>query len=506
MLPAVRSLPEVALAILTGVGVFLVLEAGLYLLRRRGSRLGRRTSSHLWAVSVALLAWVLAAAPARAMWFRMIGALAVMLSAWVLFRLVDELVLRRPWDPGRGPMVPKLARDVLGFVVLVGAGIAVATTILDQPLPAVLVSSTVISAVVGLALQDTLKNVFAGMALELENTFERGDWLLIDDEPAQVQDTTWRSVKLRTQEGIEIYVPSGELAAGRITRLGAGLRPVALRIEVGVSYEAAPGRVKRVLAQAAASAPKIVETPAPEAFAVELGESGMRYRVRAWTRNVHQLTRVRDEVTSRIWYALKREGLEIPFPIRTTRLQSIPAEARRREEGERRSAASTFDGVTLFHDLESEDRERLAAAARRERYDAGEVLVEEGEEGDTLFVVESGRVEISRRGQHEAVGEVEVAELGPGAFFGETSMLTGEPRSATVTAAEDTVVLVLPRAALAPLLEERPELAEGLSQAVVDRRLQSQAVIEEHLQSASFRTPAAEARSVLDRIRRLFGL
>jgi CRP-like cAMP-binding protein len=85
-------------------------------------------------------------------------------------------------------------------------------------------------------------------------------------------------------------------------------------------------------------------------------------------------------------------------------------------------------------------------------------------------------------------------------------MLTGEPRSATVTAAEDTVVLVLPRAALAPLLEERPELAEGLSEAVVERRRRSDAVVEEHLQSASFRTPAAEARSVLDRIRRLFGL
>ena len=85
----------------------------------------------------------------------------------MLIALVDALVLQRPWNPDRGPFVPKLARDVVRIGLLVAAALYAATVILNQPVGPLLVSSTVLSAVIGLAMQDTLKNIFSGMALDL---------------------------------------------------------------------------------------------------------------------------------------------------------------------------------------------------------------------------------------------------------------------------------------------------------------------------------------------------
>ncbi len=110
------------------------------------------------------------------------AASAVVLSTLVLFGLVDTLILQRPWNPDRGPIMPKLARDVVRLGLLMAVGLYAATVILNQPVGALLVSSTVVSAVIGLALQDTLKNVFSGMALDLEKPFKPGDWLQIDGQ------------------------------------------------------------------------------------------------------------------------------------------------------------------------------------------------------------------------------------------------------------------------------------------------------------------------------------
>src|SRR4029079_16842572 len=163
--------------------------------------------------------------------------------------------------------------------------------ILRQPLPAVLVSSTVVSAVVGLALQDVLKNVFTGVALELERPFERGDWILIDNQTVQVVDTSWRSVRLRTRDGVDVWEPNSVFATSRVLNYGSGERQVGINFVVHVTYDAPPARVKAALLAVGRSVPGAERIPEPEAFVTSFGDSGVAYRLRVWTRQLADLSR-----------------------------------------------------------------------------------------------------------------------------------------------------------------------------------------------------------------------
>ncbi len=135
-----------------GLAAALTLEL-LYLFLRRVGRPPRvRLLYHLWAAAVALTVGLALAGRSEELAWKVAASAAGLLTAWVVFSLVDSLVVQRPWDPARRPMMPKLARDVLRVAVLAAAVLVVAKVVLGYSLEAVLVSSTVLSAVVGLAL------------------------------------------------------------------------------------------------------------------------------------------------------------------------------------------------------------------------------------------------------------------------------------------------------------------------------------------------------------------
>ena len=494
------------IAALWGVAVVAMLELLVVVwLRRLPHARWLRLLGHPWALSVGAAAAVAVAPVASAHAWRFVPAVAALLTAILFFALLDRLVFQRPWAPERGPMMPKLVRDVLRALFLAATVLFIATSILEQSLPAVLVSSTVLSAVVGLALQDVLRNVFAGMALELEKPIARGDWLLLDGRPVQVIDSSWRSMRLRNSEGVDFWEPNASFSTARVTSYGSGARPVALVFPIGLPYDLPPARAKAILAEAAQGIPGTLATPAPEAFLEAYGDSAIQYRLRVWTRTVGEQTRLRDAVNTRIWYALAREGVSIPFPIRTLHVHAAEREERRREHASRERARQLLGGLELFAALPAAALERLAAAARQSHYDRSEQLVREGERGDSLFVVDQGRVAVSTAAG-DGGSAIQLATLGPGELFGEMSLLTGAPRSASVTADGPCEVLVIAKDDLAPLLVEDPTLAEQLSISVAARQARTAATLESWRESPlATREHRAEA-SLLARIRSFFKL
>lgn len=401
--------------------------------------------------------------------------------------------------------MPKLVRDVLRVGVLLASAMVVATTILDYPLPAVLVSSTVLSAVIGLALQDVLKNVFAGMALELERPFSRGDWLLFDGMPVRVLDTSWRSTRLRDNEGIEYWEPNATFSTSRLVNFGSGAKPVAIRVDVGLPYDAPPTEVKSALEAAASSATGAARSPAPAAFLVRYGDSAIEYSVRAWTTNVAELTRFRDSVSSRIWYELRRRDLTVPFPIRTIQVDNARRQVGQQHAARLAGAQALLSGLDLFAGLDRRSLERLAESAHHHLYDTGEVLVREGEAGESLFVVSQGTVMVTKSGRALGTSDVTLASLERGDFFGEMSLLTGEPRSATVVAHTPCEVLVLDSEQIAELLHDEPRLAEVLSTAIETRQAGTRRTFDDR-KSTQRMVDSPSNESVLHRIRSFFKL
>jgi CRP-like cAMP-binding protein len=157
--------------------------------------------------------------------------------------------------------------------------------------------------------------------------------------------------------------------------------------------------------------------------------------------------------------------------------------------------------VHLFEALTDDERRTLASDLQVRREDAGLPVISQGDPGNTMYVIAAGVLEVRVAATRSEPAQ-RVAVLGPGDFFGEMSLLTGAPRSATVATLCPSVLYEIPHAALAGLLRHRPLLADGLSQ-VVSVHLRDDA---ERAASAGAKPDLPARRATLaERIRQFFG-
>ncbi|HYN40581.1 MAG TPA: cyclic nucleotide-binding domain-containing protein, partial [Thermoanaerobaculia bacterium] len=317
----------------------------------------------------------------------------------------------------------------------------------------------------------------------------------------EVVQMNWRTITLRSRDGHHVVLPNARVAREDIVNYSRPGPSVMLHATVDVAYAHAPAEVKAVLSSAIAGAEGVSATPPVEVLVSRFAESAVEYDLRFWTRDLANVPAVRDAALSRAWYALRRAGLAIPFPQREVALRHVP-ENRDEERLERRRVES-FDALRIvetFRPLTDDQVSGLARHARLERYTAGEALVRQGEAGGSLFVVRTGDVRVERT---DGGSTRELARIGPGSFFGEMSLLTGEPRSASVVALGEVEVVVVEKNAFSTLLHDDGHLARALSEAL-EERTRSQARVE--TPAASAVGPQAMTDGLLDRIQRFFGL
>jgi len=429
---------------------------------------------------------------------------AVVLAAELTYRLADRLWQRHPAAASGRLLVPRLVRDLGALVVVFTAVVVAGNAFLGIDYASFLLPSAVVSAVLGLALQDVLKNVFAGIALQTETPFDIGDWIVVDGEVMQVVEVALRTTHLRNNLDVHFREPNANLMAGRIVNLGSGQRPVGFAVEVGVAYGSPPGLVRRTLEQAARETPGVAAQPAPQALVKSFGESAVVYEVRFWSTQVYRVARLRGDVHGRIWYRLHRDGWKIPYPMRTVEIEPLRTVEADKKEWRAARAEALLTRSDLFAELPEEARRRLAAAAQLRYFDAGELLVREGDAGDSLMLLARGRVQVTKAGAEVGTTRLSLATLEEGDYFGEMSLLTGEPRSASVVAEGPCETYVLERKDLAPILESDPAVAESLSRVLAERTAATAARFEDRRSRAE--PVRAEQESLLGRIRQLFKL
>jgi CRP/FNR family transcriptional regulator len=131
------------------------------------------------------------------------------------------------------------------------------------------------------------------------------------------------------------------------------------------------------------------------------------------------------------------------------------------------SEASYLSPITLFSKLSTEELTVIAGRLKRQSFAKGEVIFEQGERGDAMFVIRSGRVKIYSR--DESGQELTLNVYGAGDFFGEFSLIDGEPRSASAEAVELTEALVLVNQDLIGILGDHPEISISLMRGLVSR-------------------------------------
>jgi len=361
-----------------------------------------------------------------------------------------------PWRQDRvSDRVPAIVQDV---VVLALFAVA-ATMLLDEK---VLTTSAVGAVVVGFALQDTLGNLFAGLAIQVEKPFRVGHWIRVGDFEGQVQEVTWRATKLLTKNGQFVIVPNSVVSKDPILNYSEPTVPTRLQVDVGLTYDAAPNVAKRALLEAVDNAPLVLRDPAPDVIVIDFGASSVNYRVRFWIADFGLDDYAYDQVRSHLWYTLRRHGIEIPYPIQ---IEYSREEQVGRPSSRIRYLADRLAEIDLFGGLDDVERARLAEACPERLYGAGERVVRQGDAGQSMFVVLDGRVRVTL----EPSGQ-EVAVTSRGGFFGEMSMLTGEPRTATVSALDDALLMEISAERFRELAVLREGLVDHVSDVVTSRR------------------------------------
>ncbi len=328
-----------------------------------------------------------------------------------------------------------------------------------------LASGAVATIVLGLALQETLGNIFSGLTLQLEKPFEPGDWVRIANNVGRVLGIGWRSTTVVTLANERLEIPNAMIAKDVLTNFTAEAG-VADEIAIGISYLEPPNRVREVILRALLDVPDVARSPEPDVYAWEYGEYAIRYRIRYWLVDYGLRDRVHDRVTTALWYVLRRNSMEVPYPIRALQF----SHTRREREGERAFEGKLIEelrGVDFLHDLTEEELQMLAGTVRIHEFGSGEVLVRQGAAGDSFFIIRRGSVEVTVEGNNGQ--KAHVADLRPPAFFGEIALMTGEQRNATVVARTDVEVLEMDRDAFTRLFHNHPDVTTRIGEVIAAR-------------------------------------
>ncbi len=427
------------------------------------------------------------------------GALAVGIAiALVVTRLLDYVFFDVAFRLRRKVAAPALLRQLVGLLVF---GLAVGFLfheMLGVELTGMLATSAVLTVVIGLALQDTLGNLFSGLALHLEKTVQVGDMVRSGEIFGTVEQMSWRGFKLRTMEGNVLVIPNSVASRERLEVFPRPGRPIARTVEVGLEYSVPPAQARAALEAAGRDLPGIAAYPEPVAYLKSFGDFAINYELRYWLEDYAKFLELDSQVRERVWYRLDRANISIAFPlIRQWQWAAGPLKATDRRE----SIETAISNVDLFALLSDEARSRVAVGARERRFAAGETIVREGDRGSSMFIVQAGRLGVSA---HGTVGESQrLAVLEAGTAFGEISLLTGETRTATVRALTEANLLEIDKATLAPILRENPSIVGMLELTMKERRKKAT----DALEAAKGDTDRTEDRNPLrQRIARFFGL
>jgi small-conductance mechanosensitive channel len=446
-------------------------------------------------------------APPASLAHRVLGPLALLLLLLSAGRSAVLLVLDVALGRRRERPLPRIFRDILQGLVYAGLGIATLRTA-GVEISSLLATSALLTAVVGLSLQDTLGNVFAGLAIQVQPPFEVGDWIAFDAEPkhiGRVVEINWRATTLVTLDEVEIIVPNGSLAKAAIVNYTRPTKAARRSVYVAAPYSVPPAEVQRIILEAIADAPGVVRDPPPSVVTNLFGEYGIEYWVRFFTDQFHRRDGVDGGVRDRIWYALRRARVEIPYPHRTIDVHEVTEETNARELAELSADRDrALGGVDIFRVLPDDERRLLAEMAEHRLYAPGETVVRQGDESSELYVIEHGEVEVTVRRPGEA-RELALARLGPGKFFGEMALVTGAARQATVRAATPCQLLAVGRDALQRILERAPDLAERISVVLAERQAELDVRAAPAAEGAGGAT-SERRNELLGRIRKFFSL
>lgn len=361
--------------------------------------------------------------------------------------------------------VPQLFLDIFR-VLLVGLGAAIVlSAVWGADLGQMVTALGLGSFVIGLALQDTLGNLFSGIALLYEKPFSEGDVIRVEDHVGEVVEMNWRAVRLLTRERELIVIPHLVIGQGTIENYSRPERAHVLKTNLGFAYHIPPNQVKTAIMKTCEATPGILSDPEPEVKTQEYADFQILYEVEFAIDGFMSHEEVMDDFMTRVWYTAQRSGLEIPFP----QMHIHPHETPESVSSKRTRKLHTYlDDLPQLLPIEHDRVPDLRDGSDVQQFGTGEFVIKNGDETGTLYIIMRGRAQLMVLGEH---GELETLnELLEGDFFGEITLFTDKVSSFAVRALTDLEVVTISPTEVMEMVEKNPKLALYLDKMMDARR------------------------------------
>ncbi len=417
---------------------------------------------------------------------------------FVAVRVVDRLLVIPMFTRGGTAAVPRFMHQLILIVLSIFVVLMYGKTAFGWPINDFLTGGAVISIVLGLALQESLGNLFSGLVLQAAPPFVLGDFIQAGSLEGRVVDMTWRAVTLHTLDDNYVVIPNGTIAKQEIVNLNAPTSVTARLVKIGLEYSLPPCDAVQVLQRAAMETNGVQATPPPTVVMLDYADSAIVYGIKFWIAEPQRHLRVEHEVRLHAWYRLKEKGYGIPFPVRTVEIVNTREKESRAKDETVRDRQELFARIGLFEPLTPGQHRLLAEGASDVQLAPGQTLFNQDDAGESMYVIQSGKVEILVK--RATGGSSVLATLGVGEVIGEMSALTGQPRSATAKAATPLSLVEIGKRDLQQLIDSDPSVLEKVSALIARRNIERDEHLKDPSHNAVVEKVNAQQQSLLARM------
>lgn len=443
-----------------------------------------------------------------------ISRFLLVLTCLFSYSITNKLVNRYLWDgfvqSRSGRPVPALLKTISSILLLFICATFVFTLVFDRSLTGVLAVGGGMSLIIGIALQNMIADFFSGLAINIDQPFHIGDFIMLnnrrlgDDELiGRVVSINWRTTRLAKTDGTLVVIPNNLFSMMVLTNFSLPQAESRFELSYCIDFASDSERVCKILNAAVLSAPTVLAEPEPKVRIDRVDDKGVHYIIRYWIDpRLGSPLRGRDGVNSAVLKHLRFAGISIAYERNDIYFAEMPS----RQVDFTNNLEALLTRVELFKSLPQEGINELSKALQTRRFVQGEKVVKAGEDGASMFIIVEGLLDVFLDIE-ATTDDVKVAIMSPGDYFGEMSLVTGTPRSATIITRTDSLIYEINKDSIEPLFETYPALPESIAHTIAHREFLRKSAVAEAEERMALACAEQEASAqLLKRMKRFFQL
>ncbi|WP_037071349.1 cyclic nucleotide-binding domain-containing protein [Rhizobium sp. CF142] len=420
---------------------------------------------------------------AKAIWW--LGGAMMLISCIRLFLIFEHR-----------PREARFVQDLIAGIIYVGAALSIVAYVFGVPVGTLIATSGVFAIVLGLALQNSLSDVFSGVALNLGRSYSVGNWIILENGvQGRVIETNWRATHLSNATNDLVVVPNSALAKSQLVNLNSPDETHGITMSIKLVPTRPPATMARLLETVTLASNHIMRVPDPLVSIVRLAKETIDFELAFRIRDISETTAAKNEIYDLVY----RHMLAAGIPLASDAMFSVaPGLESTIVPGKvLETPLQLMTMLPLFTSLTDSERETLSKAAVRRSYARGAEIIAQGECSPGLMLVESGVVQVIRQ---ENGRDIELNRLSPGDIFGERGLLIGAEEPGRIVALTPVIAREIGKDQLCEVLQERPVLAEDIGATLADRLEQERRL------HGDGSMPSQHAQTLANRIRHIFDL